>query len=118
MSSAAVVIGALRVNMIFHQRRTKLTKQTDTPEMTNGLVHHYIMGKTKESTLSNVVVASGAGCVWQWFRTAEPLREHRYENWKTHTHSLLLKLRICDFRLTTLRREANKNGRVTKSAPI
>ena len=28
----------------------------------------------------------GAGCVRQWFRTAEPLGEHRYENWNTHTH--------------------------------
>ena len=25
--------------------------------------------------------------VWQWFRTAEPLRERRYENWNTHTHT-------------------------------
>ena len=25
-----------------------------------------------------------AGCVRQWFRTAEPLGEHRYENWNTH----------------------------------
>ena len=23
----------------------------------------------------------GAGCVRQWFRTAEPLGERRYENW-------------------------------------
>ena len=28
----------------------------------------------------------GAGCVRQWFRTAELLGERRYENWKTHTH--------------------------------
>ena len=28
----------------------------------------------------------GAGCVRQWFRTAEPLGELRYENWNTHTH--------------------------------
>ena len=28
----------------------------------------------------------GAGCVRQWFRTAEPLGERRYENWNTHTH--------------------------------
>ena len=26
------------------------------------------------------------GCVRQWFRTAEPLGERRYENWNTHTH--------------------------------
>ena len=25
----------------------------------------------------------GAGCVRQWFRTAEPLGERRYENWNT-----------------------------------
>ena len=29
----------------------------------------------------------GAQCVRQWFRTAEPLGEHRYENWNTHTRS-------------------------------
>ena len=29
----------------------------------------------------------GAGCVRQWFRTAEPLGEHRYENWNTHTRA-------------------------------
>ena len=29
----------------------------------------------------------GAGCVRQWFRTAEPLRERRYENWNTHTRA-------------------------------
>ena len=28
----------------------------------------------------------GAGCVRQWFRTAEPLGERRYANWNTHTH--------------------------------
>ena len=27
----------------------------------------------------------GAGCVRQWFRTAEPLGERRYENWNTHS---------------------------------
>ena len=27
----------------------------------------------------------GAGCVRQWFCTAEPLRERCYENWNTHT---------------------------------
>ena len=31
----------------------------------------------------------GAGCVRQWFRTAEPLGERRYENWNTHTHSIV-----------------------------
>ena len=29
----------------------------------------------------------GAKCVRQWFRTAEPLGERRYENWNTHTHT-------------------------------
>ena len=29
----------------------------------------------------------GAGCVRQWFRTAEPLGERRYENWNTHKHT-------------------------------
>ena len=31
---------------------------------------------------------NSAGCVRQWFRTAEPLRERRYENWNTHTHKV------------------------------
>ena len=41
-----------------------------------------------------------AGCVRQWFRTAEPLGERRYENWNTHTHThnqLLLLNRWIDF---------------------
>ena len=29
----------------------------------------------------------GAACFRQWFRTAEPLGERRYENWNTHTQS-------------------------------
>ena len=29
----------------------------------------------------------GVGCVRQWFRTAEPFGESRYENWNTHTHT-------------------------------
>ena len=33
----------------------------------------------------------GAGCVRQWFRTAEPLGERRYENWNTHTHIIDIK---------------------------
>ena len=32
----------------------------------------------------------GAGCVRQWFCTAEPLGERRYENWNTHTHTHIL----------------------------
>ena len=31
----------------------------------------------------------GAGCVRQWFRTAEPLGERRYENWNTHENTSL-----------------------------
>ena len=27
----------------------------------------------------------GTGCVRQWFRTAEPLGDRRYENWNTQT---------------------------------
>ena len=30
----------------------------------------------------------GSGCMRQWFRTAEPLVERRYENWYTHTHNM------------------------------
>ena len=45
----------------------------------------------------------GAGCVRQWFRTAEPLGERRYENWNTHTHSVTrevpyLVVTVCDVR--------------------
>ena len=36
----------------------------------------------------------GTGCVRQWFRTAEPLGERRYENWNTHTHLI----RPCSFK--------------------
>ena len=31
----------------------------------------------------------GAGCVRQWFRTAEPLGERRYENWNSHTFDVV-----------------------------
>ena len=34
--------------------------------------------------------------VRQWFRTAEPLGERRYENWNTHTRLLLYRLSIVD----------------------
>ena len=30
----------------------------------------------------------GARCVRQWFHTAEPLGERRYENWNTHTQNI------------------------------
>ena len=50
------------------------------PYQTGKTVHmyakHYKRGRTH-----------GAGCVRKWFRTAEPLGERRYENWKTHTHT-------------------------------
>ena len=36
----------------------------------------------------------GARCVWQWFRTAEV----RYENWNTHTHTQIFKVRGLDKR--------------------
>ena len=35
----------------------------------------------------------GAGCVRQWFRTADPLGERRYENWNTHT--VYSRLNLC-----------------------
>ena len=41
----------------------------------------------------------GAGCVQQWFSTAEPLGKRRYENWNTHTHSLI---RFCSFKGDTV----------------
>ena len=34
----------------------------------------------------------GAGCVWPWFPTAEPLEERRYENWITHFRKIWRKL--------------------------
>ena len=45
----------------------------------------------------------GARCVRQWFRTAEPLGERRYENWNTHTHThhdLCLDHEICSMHQT------------------
>ena len=36
----------------------------------------------------------GAGCVRQWFRTAEPLGERCYENWNTHTHAVVFSFKI------------------------
>ena len=40
----------------------------------------------------------GAGCVRQWFRTAEPLGESRYVNWNTHTYYYMLDLSICQYK--------------------
>ena len=34
---------------------------------------------------TNTTRTHSAGCVRQWFRTAEPLGERSYENWNTHT---------------------------------
>ena len=39
-----------------------------------------------------------AGCVRQWFRTAEPHGERRYENWNTHKQLLQLN-RWTDFKI-------------------
>ena len=33
---------------------------------------------------------NSAGCVRQWFPTAETLGERRYENWNTHTHTIYM----------------------------
>ena len=46
----------------------------------------YQTGKTVHKTLqAKRGRTHGAGCVRQWFLTAEPLEERRYENWNTHT---------------------------------
>ena len=36
-----------------------------------------------------------AGCVRQWFHTAEPLGERRYENWNTHIHTRVAGCLLC-----------------------
>ena len=41
------------------------------------------------------------GNVRQWFRTAEPLRERRYENWNTYTHTHIAFSLMCQPRLET-----------------
>ena len=46
----------------------------------------YQTGKTLQTQRGGT---HGAGCVRQWFRTAEPHGERRYENCNTHTHTLL-----------------------------
>ena len=38
-----------------------------------------------QNTINTTRTDSRRRCVQQWFRTAEPLRECRYENWNTHT---------------------------------
>ena len=43
----------------------------------------------------------GAGCVRQWFRTAEPLGERRYENWNTHTQMTLTDLLLLPILIMT-----------------
>ena len=58
----------------------------------------YQTGKTVHvhaNTTNTTRTDASAGCVRQWFRTAEPLGERRYENWNTHTHSnIFIKVRI------------------------
>ena len=45
----------------------------------------------------------GAGCVRQWFLTAEPLEERHYENWNTHRLRYLKSKHGCpDMRLNIL----------------
>ena len=44
----------------------------------------YQIGKTLQTQRGRT---HGAGYVRQWFRTAEPLGERRYENWNAHTHT-------------------------------
>ena len=48
----------------------------------------YQSGKTVHvhTSTTNTGRTQGAVCVRQWFRTAEPLGERRYENWNIHTH--------------------------------
>ena len=41
-----------------------------------------------QNTTNTTRMTHVAGCVRQWFRTAEPLRERCYENWNTHTLSI------------------------------
>ena len=56
------------------------------PYQTGKIVH--VHAKKKKKTLQTQRGQTlGAGCVRQWFRTAEPLGERRYENWNTHTHT-------------------------------
>ena len=51
---------------------------------------HYQTGKTvraRKTLQTQRGRTHGAGCVRQWFRSAELLGELRYENWNTHTHT-------------------------------
>ena len=62
----------------------------------------------------------GAWCVWQWFRTAEPLGERRYENWNTHCMGtcilpcLLKEGSFCDFLFASLKEAISKLGLLLK----
>ena len=49
----------------------------------------YQTGKAVHTLQTQRGRTHGAGCVRQWFRTAEPLGERRYENWNTHTHTTI-----------------------------
>ena len=51
------------------------------PYQTDKTVH--VLAKTLQTQRGRT---HGAGCVRQWFRTAEPLGERRYENWNTHVY--------------------------------
>ena len=53
------------------------------PYQTGKTVHVHAKKNTTSTTRTD------AGCVRQWFRTAEPPRERRYENGNTHTHTLV-----------------------------
>ena len=54
---------------------------------------------TQNTTKTKRGRTHGAGCVWQWFRTAEPQGERRYENWNKHTHisEAVLKKKIFEY---------------------
>ena len=59
------------------------------PYQTGNTVH--VHAKTLQTQRGRT---HGAGCVRQWFRTAEPLGERRYENWNTHTHKVISRIII------------------------
>ena len=52
------------------------------------LIKPAILYMCTQNTTNTTRTDARRGCVRQWFRTAEPLGERRYENWNTHTHGL------------------------------
>ena len=65
-----------------------------------------------QNTTNTTRTDAHAGCVRQWFRTAEPLGERRYDNWNTHTRfwqsqswkrqkNLTVSLRMCSTKVNT-----------------